>query len=366
MHPWEDFAESFAHYLHITDTLGTAAAGGLVLHADRVADRANRLVAADVVPRASYDGTPMGEMLADWHWLSLLFNRVNHAMGRSDLYPFTLTAAGGSASWTSCTASYRTLPDEPPARRSSPDHRGQVSPRSTRSSRSRKRSAALDDSPRHSDTTSPGCSSICAASAPAIATMCRALQFEHLRDVDRAAIGEDQLEEQLTAQVAQMDHGCGEPLPQMGPARARGRENRAVATGDPRLLANRLDVATDGQLVERAVREGSRQRPHPTDVALRLQARGDREAVGGRRVEDAQARPLTEQQLLFGCSSHAHHRRTPQASTPASSRASACETVQGARKPYLARIAWPAGLATKSMNDCAAVAFVASLVITIG
>jgi hypothetical protein len=88
MHPWEDFAESFAHYLHITDTLGTAAAGGLVLHADRV----NSLVAADVVPRASYDGAPTSEMLTDWHWLSLLFNRVNHAMGRSDLYPFTLTA----------------------------------------------------------------------------------------------------------------------------------------------------------------------------------------------------------------------------------------------------------------------------------
>ncbi|MFM2078290.1 MAG: hypothetical protein RJA49_2180 [Actinomycetota bacterium] len=92
MHPWEDFAESFAHYLHITDTLGTAAAGGLVLHADRVDDGAKGLVAADVVPRASYVGAPTSEMLADWHWLSLLFNRVNHAMGRSDLYPFTLTA----------------------------------------------------------------------------------------------------------------------------------------------------------------------------------------------------------------------------------------------------------------------------------
>ena len=88
MHPWEDFAECFAHYLHITDTLGTAAAGGLVLHADRVAG----VDAADVVPRASYHDVPTSEMLADWHWLSLLFNRVNHAMGRGDLYPFTLSA----------------------------------------------------------------------------------------------------------------------------------------------------------------------------------------------------------------------------------------------------------------------------------
>ena len=87
MHPWEDFAESFAHYLHITDALGTAAAGGVVLRASRV----NGLVAHDVVPRESYQDATMDEMLADWHWLSLLFNRVNHAMGSGDLYPFTLT-----------------------------------------------------------------------------------------------------------------------------------------------------------------------------------------------------------------------------------------------------------------------------------
>jgi hypothetical protein len=87
MHPWEDFAESFAHYLHITDTLTTAAAGGLVLQADRL----DGLVDADVVPRLSYQDATTSEMLADWTWLSLLLNRVNHAMGRGDLYPFTLT-----------------------------------------------------------------------------------------------------------------------------------------------------------------------------------------------------------------------------------------------------------------------------------
>jgi hypothetical protein len=33
---WEDFAECFAHYLHITDTIDTVREAGLVLHADRV------------------------------------------------------------------------------------------------------------------------------------------------------------------------------------------------------------------------------------------------------------------------------------------------------------------------------------------
>jgi hypothetical protein len=87
MHPWEDFAESFAHYLHISDTLGTAAAGGLVLQAERV----DGALTDDVVPRSSYRDVEMNVMLADWRWLSLLFNRVNHSMGRGDLYPFTLT-----------------------------------------------------------------------------------------------------------------------------------------------------------------------------------------------------------------------------------------------------------------------------------
>ncbi len=68
MHPWEDFAESFAHYLHITDSLSTAAAGGLVLQASRV----DGLVDADIEPRASYQGAPTTEMLDDWRWLSLL------------------------------------------------------------------------------------------------------------------------------------------------------------------------------------------------------------------------------------------------------------------------------------------------------
>ncbi len=83
MHPWEDFAETFAHYLHITDTLTTA---GRVSVLRRPVDG---LVDHDIVPAVLRDAT-IEEILADWHWLSLLFNRVNRAMGKGDLYPFTL------------------------------------------------------------------------------------------------------------------------------------------------------------------------------------------------------------------------------------------------------------------------------------
>ena len=86
MHPWEDFAECFAHYLHITDTIDTVREAGMVLHADRV--------------RFSYRATsrrwspttmhPIERMLYDWKWMALFFNRVNTAMGKNPLYPFVI------------------------------------------------------------------------------------------------------------------------------------------------------------------------------------------------------------------------------------------------------------------------------------
>ena len=87
MHPWEDFAETFAHYLHITGTLATAAAAGVVLDSDRV----DGVIAHDVVPAPDYSQLGLDRALGDWRWLSMMFNRVNRSMGQRDLYPFTLT-----------------------------------------------------------------------------------------------------------------------------------------------------------------------------------------------------------------------------------------------------------------------------------
>ncbi|WP_319452573.1 MULTISPECIES: putative zinc-binding metallopeptidase [unclassified Mycobacterium] len=88
MHPWEDFAECFAHYLHITDTIDTAREAGMMLHADRV-----RFTATDIVPLESYADVPVERMLSDWHWMALFFNRVNTAMGKNPLYPFDIPPA---------------------------------------------------------------------------------------------------------------------------------------------------------------------------------------------------------------------------------------------------------------------------------
>lgn len=89
MHPWEDFAECFAHYLHITGTIDTARESGLILHADRV----RFAVEHDVVPLESYEDASIEQLLEDWKWLSLCFNRVNTAMGKSPVYPFEIAPA---------------------------------------------------------------------------------------------------------------------------------------------------------------------------------------------------------------------------------------------------------------------------------
>jgi hypothetical protein len=92
MHPWEDFAECFAHYLHITDTIDTSREAGMVLLAERVRFTAPR----DIVPLDSYADVPIERLLFDWHWMAMLFNRVNTAMGKSPLYPFDIPPAVAS------------------------------------------------------------------------------------------------------------------------------------------------------------------------------------------------------------------------------------------------------------------------------
>ena len=88
MHPWEDFAECFAHYLHIADTIDTSREAGMVLRADRVRFSAPR----DIEPLESYADVPVERMLFDWQWMSIFFNRVNTAMGKAPLYPFEIPA----------------------------------------------------------------------------------------------------------------------------------------------------------------------------------------------------------------------------------------------------------------------------------
>jgi hypothetical protein len=87
-HPWEDWAETFAHYLHILDTLQTAAAFGLVVASPPAADDYSPMAApAPNAGEGSFDG-----VVRDWLPLTYALNAVNRSLGRDDLYPFTLAS----------------------------------------------------------------------------------------------------------------------------------------------------------------------------------------------------------------------------------------------------------------------------------
>jgi len=86
-HPWEDWAESFAHYLHIRDTLQTAAAYGMVVRGPDAAAPSDAPL--DAAPRADPGG--FAEIVATWLPLTYALNAVNRSMGKDDLYPFVLS-----------------------------------------------------------------------------------------------------------------------------------------------------------------------------------------------------------------------------------------------------------------------------------
>lgn len=86
MHPWEDFAETWAHYLHIVDTLETAGAFGLKVKPRRA--RGHIAAAIDFDPYAT---RRWDQVVEAWLPIEFATNSMNRSMGLTDLYPFVLT-----------------------------------------------------------------------------------------------------------------------------------------------------------------------------------------------------------------------------------------------------------------------------------
>jgi hypothetical protein len=80
MHPAEDWAETFAHYLHIRDTLDTAAAFGFA-------------PSAATFERRALGPSGFDTIIEMWLPLAWALNMVNRSMGKEDLYPFVLPPA---------------------------------------------------------------------------------------------------------------------------------------------------------------------------------------------------------------------------------------------------------------------------------
>jgi hypothetical protein len=89
MHPWEDWAESWAHYLHMVDTLGTARSYGLALQPE-VAGRPSVARSMKLATRR-LDFDDFDDLIAGWVPLTLAMNSLNRSMGLPDIYPFVLS-----------------------------------------------------------------------------------------------------------------------------------------------------------------------------------------------------------------------------------------------------------------------------------
>jgi hypothetical protein len=87
-HPWEDWAETWAHYLHMVDLLETAASYN------------TRLVVPGTEPDEAEEVTnpfeggagAFDELVEQWIPLTLLLNSLNRSLGQEDAYPFALTS----------------------------------------------------------------------------------------------------------------------------------------------------------------------------------------------------------------------------------------------------------------------------------
>ncbi len=87
-HPWEDWAETWANYLHFVDTLETAYAFGLQV-SSRKGGNTSIQASAHFDPYTE----PSFEKLVDtWLPVTIAVNSLNRSMGIEDLYPFVLSS----------------------------------------------------------------------------------------------------------------------------------------------------------------------------------------------------------------------------------------------------------------------------------
>jgi hypothetical protein len=87
MHPWEDWAETWAHYLHMVDTLETARSFGLALRLKPAGGPALPEVATRRLDFDDFD-----DLMRAWVPLTVAVNNLNRSMGLADLYPFVIPA----------------------------------------------------------------------------------------------------------------------------------------------------------------------------------------------------------------------------------------------------------------------------------
>ncbi|WP_166647341.1 zinc-binding metallopeptidase family protein [Prosthecobacter fusiformis] len=90
-HPWEDWAETWAHWLHMHDTLETAEAAQCRTNIVRPKIDPALLCEPGQKPEAEHQA--FCERISHWVALTTLVNELTRSMGQPDAYPF---ASGGA------------------------------------------------------------------------------------------------------------------------------------------------------------------------------------------------------------------------------------------------------------------------------
>ncbi len=89
VHPWEDWAESWAHYLHVVDSLDTALRFGL--RGEEVEQAIEPFTTDDLYDPQAPDAQRVILLMNSWVQLTTVLNELARSMGQHDFYPFVMS-----------------------------------------------------------------------------------------------------------------------------------------------------------------------------------------------------------------------------------------------------------------------------------
>ena len=88
MHPWEDWAETWAHYLHVLDSLGTAVGFGLKV--STLETKISQFSRDDLYAPDDPGAASFLSLLNSWTEMIMVINELARSMGYPDFYPFDM------------------------------------------------------------------------------------------------------------------------------------------------------------------------------------------------------------------------------------------------------------------------------------
>jgi hypothetical protein len=90
-HPWEDWAETWAHYLHVGDSIDTAIGFGFT--GENVPSEVEPFGVADCCDPDDPDAPRLLALVNSWLKLTTVLNELARSMGQPDFYPFVMSRA---------------------------------------------------------------------------------------------------------------------------------------------------------------------------------------------------------------------------------------------------------------------------------